>query len=132
DECRGAKAHHVAGEEDDEDAAPAIALLDLSQASLAQQAADEWTIEDAFSPMTAGPVEADIAADHAEHAGRQGQPPVEHDLMGQDPGEHDRDFLGDRETQAAEQEDREQPTVREVLDEPDHRRSTLQRVVAPG
>src|SRR5262249_31001365 len=132
DERRGAKADHVAGEEDDEDASPAIALLYLSQASLAQQAADQWTIEDALSPVTTGPVEAEVAADDAEHAGRQGQPPVEHALMGQDTGEHDRDFLGDREAQAAEQQDDEQPPVREVLDEPDHRRSTLQRVSAPS
>src|SRR6266571_4221524 len=70
-----------------------------------------------LAPVMADRVEGDVAAEHAQDAHGQRDPPVHDVFVGEDAAGDDRDLFGNGEAETRREQREEESGVREVLDE---------------
>src|SRR3989442_11186642 len=114
-------AHDVPRNEHDLGAVLTVPRLERLLALGGQHAPNDLPLEHPLAPVMADRVEGDVAAQHAEDAHRQRDPPVHNVFVGKDTAGDDRDLLRNRQTEAGREQREEESGVGEVLDEPlDH------------
>src|SRR2546425_2560839 len=114
-------AHDVPRNEHDLGAVLTVPRLERLLALGGQHAPNDLPLEHPLAPVVADRVEGDVAAQHAEDAHRQRDPPVHNVFVGKDTAGDDRDLLRNRQTEAGREQREEESGVGEVLDEPlDH------------